>query len=126
MILYNLSKTGSQGGWFLHFSPCSRDQLKAHVLTYHHRLPSPAPSNLHFLDEIRCFQIKQREMTCMSLRSFAILSLDSLTKQYKLYISWLQGTKIRISFFRSTERIQKNPKEFRRNLDRIQKKYKCF
>ncbi len=29
---------------FLHFSPRSRDQLKAHVMMYHHRLPSPAPS----------------------------------------------------------------------------------
>ncbi len=29
---------------FLHFSPRSRDQRKAHMLMYHHRLPSPAPS----------------------------------------------------------------------------------
>ena len=36
-------QAGSQAG-FLHFSPRSRDQLKAHVLMYHHRLPSPAPS----------------------------------------------------------------------------------
>ncbi len=28
----------------VHFSPCSRDQLKAHVLIYHNLLPSPAPS----------------------------------------------------------------------------------
>ncbi len=27
-----------------HFSKRSRDQLKAHVLMYHHRLPSPDPS----------------------------------------------------------------------------------
>jgi hypothetical protein len=32
------------GAGFLHFSPRSRDQLKAHVLTFHHLLPSPAPS----------------------------------------------------------------------------------
>ncbi len=36
-------QTRSQAG-FLHFSPRSRDQLKAHVFMYHHRLPSPAPS----------------------------------------------------------------------------------
>ena len=27
-----------------YFSKSSRDQLKAHVLMYHHRLPSPDPS----------------------------------------------------------------------------------
>mmetsp|Transcript_55961 Transcript_55961/g.117092 ORF Transcript_55961/g.117092 Transcript_55961/m.117092 type:complete len:94 (-) Transcript_55961:893-1174(-) len=36
-------QAGNQAG-FLHFSPRSRDQLKAQVLMYHHRLPSPAPS----------------------------------------------------------------------------------
>ncbi len=36
-------QAGSQAG-FLHFSPRLWDQLKAHVLMYHHRLPSPAPS----------------------------------------------------------------------------------
>jgi hypothetical protein len=44
MIEYHRFKKGRQGGWFLHFSPSSRDQLKAYVLTYPHRLPSPAPT----------------------------------------------------------------------------------
>jgi hypothetical protein len=44
LIHFVVSKqAGSQAG-FLHFSPRSRDQRKAHVLMYHHRLPSPAPS----------------------------------------------------------------------------------
>ncbi len=36
-------QAGSQAG-FLHFSPRSRDQRKAHMLICPHQLPSPAPS----------------------------------------------------------------------------------
>ncbi len=37
-------KYAEQETKLVHFSPRSRDQLKAHVLIYHHLLPSPAPS----------------------------------------------------------------------------------
>ena len=40
MIVQYRFKTGRPGSWILHFSPRSRDQPKAHVLTYHQRLPS--------------------------------------------------------------------------------------
>ena len=37
-------KYAEQETKLVHFSPHSRDQLKAHVLICHHLLPSPAPS----------------------------------------------------------------------------------
>jgi hypothetical protein len=36
-------KYAEQETKLVHFSPRSRDQLKAHVLIYHHLFPSPAP-----------------------------------------------------------------------------------
>ena len=36
-------KYAEQETKLVYFSPRSRDQLKAHVLIYHHLLPSPAP-----------------------------------------------------------------------------------